>query len=242
MDRATVKGHASSSRSFLPGTRQPEVAHPTDVQIPLVPMRTVKSGLKGLRTLEKVALARNAVKGISGNAAFPTPTPAMAVVTGAADKLETAYNNALIGGPAELELRRVAESELDSVIAHLCLYVNTAAAGDPAVAVTSNFPLIKQRTPTGKLPAPANAHARLTDFAGQVDLKWDAVEHARYYHAYICSTDPSIESNWSLVGISSRSGHTVVDLTGGKYYWFRITAVGTVGEGAASDVVMKRAA
>lgn len=102
MDRATVKGHASSSRSFLPGTRQPEVAHPTDVQIPLVPMRTVKSGLKGLRTLEKVALARNAVKGISGNAAFPTATPAMAVVTGAADKLETAYNNTLIGGPADL--------------------------------------------------------------------------------------------------------------------------------------------
>lgn len=205
-------------------------------------MRTVKSGLKGLRTLEKVALTRTVVTGITGNAAFPTPTPAMAAVTAAADKLETAYNNALLGGPAELELRRVAEGELDNVIAHLCLYVNTTAAGDPAVAVTSNFPLIKQPTPVGKLPAPANAHARLTDFAGDVDLKWDAVPHARYYHVYICSTDPAVEAGWSLVGISSRAAHTVTDLKGGQFYWFRITAVGTVGEGAASDVVMKRAA
>lgn len=205
-------------------------------------MRTVKSGLKGLRTLEKVALARNTVKGISGNVAFPTPTPAMAVVTAAADKLETAYNNALIGGPAELELRRVAEEELDSVIAHLCLYVNTTAAGDPAVAVTSNFPLIKQPSPVGKMPAPANAHARLTDFAGQVDLKWDAVANARYYHIYICSADPKVEASWTLSGISSRAAHTVGDLEGGQVYWFRVTAVGTEGEGAASDVVMKRAA
>ncbi|MEO8589612.1 MAG: fibronectin type III domain-containing protein [Flavobacteriales bacterium] len=205
-------------------------------------MRTVKSGLKGLRTTEKVAHARTVVTGLTGNPAFSTPTPALAVVTAAADKTETAYNNALIGGPAERELRRVAEAELDSVLAHLCLYVNTTAAGDPAVAVTSNFPLIKQPTPVGKLPAPANAHARLTDFAGVVDLKWDAVANARYYHAYICSTDPSVEANWSLVGISSRAAHTVTDLKGGQFYWFRITAVGTEGEGAASDVVMKRAA
>ncbi len=66
--------------------------------------------------------------------------------------------------------------------------------------------------------------------------------HGRYYHIYRCSNDPALEGDWSLVGISSRAAHMVTDLDGGRFYWFRITAVGTVGEGAASDVVMKRAA
>ena len=142
----------------------------------------------------------------------------------------------------ERDLRRIAEGELDALVAQLCLYVNNAAAGDPAVAVTSNFPLIKRSTPSGRLPAPANAHARLTDVAGEVDLKWDLVEYSRNYHVQICSTDPTVQANWSLVGISSKTSYTVSNLEGGKIYWFRITAVGTLGEGAASDVVMKRAA
>ncbi|MBK8341631.1 MAG: hypothetical protein IPK99_17370 [Flavobacteriales bacterium] len=78
----------------------------------------------------------------------------MAEVTAAVTKLSSAYDAALIGGPAERELRRIAEGELDALVAQLCLYVNNAAAGDPAVAVTSNFPLIKRSTPSGGFPHP----------------------------------------------------------------------------------------
>jgi len=205
-------------------------------------MRTVKSGLRGLRTLEKVAHTRKVVVGLTGNAAFSAPTPSMAVVTTACDNLETAYNEALGGSTAQREVRWQREKELDTLVAQLCLYVNTAAAGDRAVAATSNFPLIKVPQSFGPLPAPQNAHARLTEFTGDVDLKWDSVDGSRYYHVYMTEGDPSVATGWTLLGISSRTQFIASNLESGKLYTFRITAIGTEGEGAASDVVQKRAA
>ena len=48
--------------------------------------------------------------------------------------------------------------------------------------------------------------------------------------------------NWQVVGISSKAKHTVTDLAANKFFNFRVTALGRVGEGPASEVVTAKAA
>lgn len=82
----------------------------------------------------------------------------------------------------------------------------------------------------------------VSSYQGSVDMRWERVHGARMYQVYMAAGDPSSGTGWELVGVSSRTKHTVSELDPGKFYDFRVTALGRVGEGPASENVGSRAA
>ena len=156
------------------------------------------------------------------------------------DKLATA--NAKSRAIADIAIRNAQASVLNNLLVNLARYVNNVCAGDVDKAVSSGFVLAKRPEPSTHLEPPTKLAARVSDFEGCVDLNWKRVEDARMYQVYINDTDPGDPAKWSMVAVSSRTRTRITDLLPGKFYSFRVTALGRIGEGPASDVVSGRAA
>ena len=54
--------------------------------------------------------------------------------------------------------------------------------------------------------------------------------------------DPDTDGKWSIVGMTSKTRCTVKSLIRNKAYAVRVTALGVVGEGPASEIVSAEAA
>jgi len=96
--------------------------------------------------------------------------------------------------------------------------------------------------PSTSLGVPLQLEVRLSDFEGALNVSWKGVEDARMYQVYMNETDPSDANAWTVVAVSSRTRVRITDLQPGKFYSFRVTALGRVGEGPVSEVSGRRAA
>ena len=60
------------------------------------------------------------------------------------------------------------------------------------------------------------------------------------YNVYMCTSgDPF---NWQLLATTTKSRYNANDLVSGTYYWFAVTAIGTVGETSKSEPLRAMAA
>lgn len=205
-------------------------------------MKLVKADTRRLSASELVDKSAYVEEKMTGNVNFATPVPAIASLTAARTALSTALVNARSGAHADTVVKNQAKAVLQALLAALVRYVNSVSAGNADVAVSSGFELSKQPDPVDKLNAPVLVSAKVSSFIGAVDMDWEPVRGARMYHVYISAGDPADEKTWTLAGVSSRTRHTVTDLEPGKFYNFRITALGRVGEGPASENIGSRAA
>ena len=205
-------------------------------------MRLVKAELKKLNASELVDKSAYVEGKMTANPNFTTPTPTIASITAARAALTLALKNATSKAPADIVVKNNAQKVLRDLLSDLVRYVNSASAGDTDKAVSSGFELSKKPDPVDKLDAPVMSGAKASSYIGAVDLRWEAVPHARMYQVYMTEGDPALATGWSLVGVSSRTKHTVTDLVPGKFYNFRVTALARVGEGPASENIGSRAA
>ena len=58
----------------------------------------------------------------------------------------------------------------------------------------------------------------------------------------MCTGDPSTDGVWTIVGMTTKARYTVKGLIKNKGYSFRVTALGVVGEGPASEISSAEAA
>ena len=205
-------------------------------------MKLIKAGLSRLKSAQVVAKSEYVEGAMTGNANFPSPTPTLAQVTAARTALVAALADAESGAHADIAKKNEAVRTLRDLLTKLARYVNSVAGGDVDKAVTSGFELAKRPDPIDRLEAPQELSARMSSYAGRIDLHWDKVRGARMYQVYICAGDPAVAANWSVVGVSGKTRHTVTDLASNTFFNFRITALGRVGEGPASEVVTAKAA
>lgn len=205
-------------------------------------MKLVKAGTGNLSPAGLVGKADHVVARMTGNVNFTTPNPALATVTTSRDALVLAIANAENRGRAEIDIRDAAAQNLRSLIAALVLYVNVVAAGDVDKAVSSGFELAKTPQPAPELSAPQDVQVSGKNLEGILNLSWEPVEGARMYNVYVNVTDPSNPDKWTLIAVSSTARKTIKGLTPGAFCSFRVTALGTSGEGPASEIVSRRAA
>lgn len=205
-------------------------------------MKLIKAGLTRLKAPAVVAKAEYVEGKMSSNTNFPTPTPSVAQVTAARNALVTALAAAESGAHADIATKNEAVRTLRDLLTKMARFVNSAAGGDVDKAVTSGFELAKRPEPIDKLDAPLELSARMSSYQGRIDLKWDRVRGARMYQVYICDGDPADATKWTMVGVCSKAKHTVADLEANKFFNFRVTALGRIGEGPASEVVTAKAA
>lgn len=205
-------------------------------------MQLIKAGISRLKPPAVVAKSEYVEDMMDGNANFPTPSPTVAEVTAAREVLVAALAAAESGAHADIAKKNQAVRTLRDLLTKMARYVNSVAGGDVDKAVSSGFELAKRPDPIDKLEAPLELNARMSSYAGRIDLRWEKVRGARMYQVYMCSGDPAVPGNWHVAGISSKTKHTVTDLAANTFFNFRVTALGRVGEGPASEVVTAKAA
>jgi len=205
-------------------------------------MKLIKAGTSKLNASGLIARAEFVEGKMTGNPNFSTPNPAIADVTAAREALVLAVAQATSRATADIAVRNEFSAVLRTLLVNLARYVNNVAGGDVDKAVSSGFELAATPEPSTHLAAPQKLNARVSAFEGCVDLSWKPVDDARMYHVYVCDGDIEDPSKWKMVTVSSRTRTRVSGLLPGKFYSFRVTALGRIGEGPASDIVSGRAA
>ena len=205
-------------------------------------MAKPKLELKKRTDYDLITFAQGVVTAMTGNPNFPTPMPALAVITGDITTMQARINTI-----TELENQlRAAYTDKDGTrdtmeqnLTYLANYVEIIAAGSASVIESAGMPVRNLPTPVGEPGVPENLNAAITNHSGAVDLEWAAVPGAATYEIHCKlhnTTDP-----FQPAKTSTAARVRVDGLTPGVLYAFRVRAIGSAGPGAWSDEVVKRA-
>ena len=207
-------------------------------------MPRIKLNFRQLSIIEKIAKARQIVTSITGNPAFPTPTPALAAVTAAIDALEARHaeaQGARQDAKTKTSAQNLAEDALDKIISQLTGYVESVGGDSETTVRSAGMDVRSTANAATDNPAqPAALSATAGDHEGEIDLSWDNVGGARSY-VIEKSSDPPTAASWGHGGISTKSRATLNGLTPGTRYWFRVAAVGSGGQSGWSDPATRMA-
>ena len=202
----------------------------------------IKLELKTLTPVRLTALMRNVAAKMQGNTHYPAPPVAPATLQAMADALEAAITLATEGSRQSKLQRNDRMAEAKTVMRMLADYARQMAQGNVTILESSGFELARRSGPPQPMGTPFMKGARMTGRHGEVELRWSGVANRRTYQVYMTDTDPTEGEQWTLIGITGKITHQVTGLEPYKAYWFCVSAVGALGEGAKSDPVLGRAA
>ena len=195
-------------------------------------MSKAKTDLRKLNVLERVALARQIVTKMTGNATFPTPAPALAAITTGADNLEAAYNTALAARMSSKQATSAMHDKSAALAALITLeaaYVQNTSNGDKTKIESAGFETANPPSPIGALPAPEALELDANVNPGNMGLKWSNVPGAASY--VVQRAQDADVLDYITVATPTAPKSTVNTMSSGTRYWFRIAAVGAAGPG-----------
>jgi len=206
-------------------------------------MSLFKLDLRNKDVVTKLALGETHTTAMTGNASFPTATrvPTDAQMAAAQAALNTASDEADAAEVIWKEknaARNVAEDAWDVVLTARANNCESVTPGNVPALTSTGLPMRSAPAPAGPLGAPQNLRATAGDAEGSVDLMWDLLKgSASNVVQYRAQGAPG----WTQAGIVQQSRFTVLGLTPGTLYEFRVHGVGKDGNGPFSDVTVKRA-
>jgi len=181
----------------------------------------VSLGLSRKSVLELVGFAKHVVSNITGNAFFPSPTPALIRVSDAADALQTAYDHAQGAGPAQTAVMNQARLALETLLTALGHYVEDVA-NDPVNVNTGTDAIILSAGMDVKNTFSRQKQVftiRRDELPGSVILLAGSVRRGSHEWQYtLDSTNPGA---WTSVTSTTEAAVTIPGLESGKRYWFR---------------------
>lgn len=190
-------------------------------------------GLSSLPVPEKISRARAMVAGMTGNPAFPTPVPALTVITASINACETAYITALGGGVDDTASMHAKETAMELQLKLLAAYVESIANANPATAEAVALSAgMKIRPRVGRTAR--NFYAQATKNPGEIKLATKAVQRSTYTFQ-LC--DNITTGNWETIEQGTRASYVKTGLIPGHTYYFRVSVVDKNGQGPWSDVV-----
>jgi hypothetical protein len=173
-----------------------------------------------------IAFTKNVVALMTGNAQYPTPLPALALMTTTVNAFEVAVHDALDGGRIAIATRNAARKEVLSLLRQLAAYVTGNCDADLVALLSSGFEAVRLPEPVGVLPAPENLRLGPTGISGELYLLFGRVPNASNYSVQVAQ---SPDGPWQDQDLSSSTRVTIYDLTPGKVYWVRVCANGSAG-------------
>ncbi len=200
----------------------------------------VKLGLSRKSALVKVEFGKHVHGLMNGNANFTTPSPTLAALLTATTDLETAVDNADGGGTLLTSKMHDMEVVFDEVMTAMGNYVDSVAVGAETIIKSAGMETKRQRSPVGIPAKVAGLAATSGKKEGEIDLSYSKVFGKLIYLVYI-KADGEADDLYKLIAKPSKTKVTIVGLTSGSKYWFRVEAVGSAGTGALSDPAMSRA-
>ncbi|MBP6310686.1 MAG: fibronectin type III domain-containing protein [Flavobacteriales bacterium] len=202
----------------------------------------IKLSLYKLIPIALLALVRNVITKLTGNAFFPTPVVSLATMTAKADEFEVAIQAATAGSRQSKLMRDALALDIGEMLRAQADYVRSVCLGDRVMLESSGFDLRKQPERIGLPGTPEIKIAKMTGKQGQAQLRWTGENGTSAYHVWMTDKDPAEFSSWAVVAITTKVNHTVDNLESYKPYWFAISAIGAAGEGLKSDPAIVRAA
>lgn len=217
---------------------------------------TVSLKLDERTAAEKVEFAHTIVIAMTGNANFTTPNPTLAVVSAAANNLDTAISGAADGWKSKTLAKTTKEQALDDLLTQLGAYVENIANGDETIIRSAGMDARASKSAPQVPDTPINVSATTSTEEGEILLKWKSVKNARVYvievstdvvtaGGTIGTTGTTIDTRsfitWSQVDIVTKSKYKVIGLTSGVRYAFRIRCVGSAGKSNYSVKVIGKA-
>ena len=190
---------------------------------------------------DKLQTTRHIIAAMTNNPNFASPHPALADVAASLSTLDEAYKTYQI---AKLDARTKAnaaddaEIELDSLMRKLAAYVESIADTDETIITSAGMQTKAPRATPSTLPAPEALSAMGGDHEGEINLTWRKVENSRSYIIQLSSDPPSADS-WGHAETVTVANKTIQNLTSGKKYWFRVAAIGSVGQSGWSEPATK---
>lgn len=204
---------------------------------------TVKLGHTRVGFEGLVDKARTNVTMLTGNATYPSPIPTLAVVTAAADRLDTAVQAYEFShSRLDKQERDIAYTALKGLRQDLGGYVQTVSNGDPEQITSAGFEMLAVPKPVGQLAAPQDVQAMVRAYPGSLELRYRGVRGRLAYQVYLCEGDPLVEKNWQLHTITGKNRLLFDGLESGKSYFFRVEALGAAGVSPVSDIASAKAA
>jgi len=202
---------------------------------PTTRMKKIALGLSKSNPSNTAQFADGIVESMTGNANFPTPDPALTVLTNGAQGIRDKQAE-IEAKEAELSvLRGQLGSQNDALknnIRKLADHVEDKCDGDVDKLRSSGFSLVGDPTPRGPLGQVQNLKVQTTDNEGQLDVRFKKVNGAA---SYMVEHASSPDGPWTLATVTTRTTHSLPGLTPGQKYWVRVRAVGTTGFGPWSD-------
>jgi hypothetical protein len=203
----------------------------------------VKLGHTQVTFVALVDKSRTNITKLTGNAAFPTPSPKLIDLAAAAERLDKAVQAYDFSrSRQDKQERDAAFQALKAMRADLGGYVQTTSAGVQELITSAGFETEKGRQPIGQLPAPPDVRALVRPYPGSLEVRFGGVKGRLSYQLFICSGDPKVEANWELNTITGKTRVVVDGLESNATYFFRVVALGAAGLSPVSDVATAKAA
>jgi hypothetical protein len=205
----------------------------------------INMGFNVQRPADFLALAQQVVTSMTGNANFPEPWPApvasLAQITSDLNALQAAVTATAAGDKTRLVERKTATSTLAKELSRLARYVELQADDDALKLSSSGFALRIVRTRStvfDELPAPAKLSLAHGALSGQLNVRASPLEGAGSYQVQLCTTDPTVEANWTEAGVYKNCTRIQLNsLTPGKTYSVRMRGIGNAGPGSWTPAV-----
>lgn len=205
-------------------------------------MFEINLNLKNINAGALATRLNSTVTAMTGNAAFPTPAPALAELTAKASALSAK----IIQRDAAKAVAKAHTSEIDDLVAEgkdllkdLGNYVGKTA--ETEAQVQSVLMSVKGK-PTDR-PAPERIEGldlTPSDTDGALDAQWDADDDATMYDVET-NDDPDNAATWKHHCACTDSHQLITGLTSGARVWVRVRGRNAAGAGPWSDVAVRRA-
>lgn len=220
------------------------------------PVRAVM-GFSTLTDLNLQSLASGVLKDLTGNAAFPNPTPSLAVFTTDVTTFTNAAQAAVDGGKNAKAARDKSKKVLVTDLRQLAIYCESNCNDDPATFNTSGFTAKAKSTPSGPITVPVIKSLDYGTVPGQILVSVKATPGAKTYNlrygqmppgsataiGAASSTAPQagpgpavVPSAWTVVQVAViRKAVALDNLASGTVYAVQVQAFGAQGLSAWSD-------
>jgi len=170
--------------------------------------------------------------GMTGNAAYPDPNPALADLIAARNSYIAAVNAAK-DSHLGIVVRRQQRAAFTAMLRDLAHYVQVTSGGDLAILLSSGFTAQKQKKPVGLLPAPANMRLNRGKTSGLLIARCSKLPQAGAYEwRYANLATPTV---WVDIEATFAARVTIEGLTPGAQYTAQVRALGTAGPSDWSD-------
>lgn len=189
-------------------------------------MEKVKAGLRGMSATDKVVHAGIIIDQMTGNPDFPMAAGLLTELVAARQELAEANSAALDRGRIACTRKRTAVQRIDPIFSKLANLVNSVAAGNVMMLVSSGFPLAKQPVPISSLGSPRAISFKQLGFPNMLKAVWNNVPGAVMYRLE-SSSSTGPEKEWREQATTTRPEAVVPSFADGNPLWFRVCAIGS---------------